>query len=408
MQVRKAFAMMCDVVRTFSPGVCMRFAVSLSVVAVIAGGTAAQSPAVAVEDARQQAAVEAGRRLFFDARLSEPPGTACASCHDPARAFSGDNGSQTAVPRGSRPETRGTRNAPTVMYLATSPGPGLSEKEGRPVPSGGFFWDGRAVTLADQALGPLFAPHEMNNRDVATLVTRVAASDAAPWLRQAFGNDVFTDPGRALQAVTGALAAFEQSPTFAPFSSRFDAVLRGQARFTEQEERGQSLFTIAQKGNCAACHTLKPDSRDPRDSLFTDFGFHALGVPRNPQIAQAGQFDLGYCAAQPGGAAANVRWCGWFKTPTLRNIALTAPYMHNGRFATLREAVAFYATRDTNPERWYPNGEKFDDLPPAMRANVDVDTRPYHRRPGQRAALNDEEIDDIVAFLKTLTDGYVP
>ena len=248
--------MMCDVVRTFSPGVCMRFAVSLSVVAVIAGGTAAQSPAVAVEDARQQAAVEAGRRLFFDARLSEPPGTACASCHDPARAFSGDNGSQTAVPRGSRPETRGTRNAPTVMYLATSPGPGLSEKEGRPVPSGGFFWDGRAVTLADQALGPLFAPHEMNNRDVATLVTRVAASDAAPWLRQAFGNDVFTDPGRALQAVTGALAAFEQSPTFAPFSSRFDAVLRGQARFTEQEERGQSLFTIAQKGNCAACHTL--------------------------------------------------------------------------------------------------------------------------------------------------------
>ncbi len=81
--------------------------------------------------------------------------------------------------------------------------------------------------------------------------------------------------------------------------------------------------------------------------------------------------------------------------------------MHNGRFPTLREAVAFYATRDTHPERWYP-GEKFDDLPQALRGNVDLDTRPYHRRPGQRPALSDEEVDDIVAFLQTLTDGYTP
>ena len=386
----------------------MRLAVSLSVVAVFAGAVATPAPSIAADGERQKAATEAGRRLFFDTRLSEPPGTSCASCHDPARAFTGDNGSGLGVPRGSRPETRGARNAPTVMYLATSPGSGLSEKDGKPVPRGGFFWDGRAVTLADQALGPLFAPHEMNNRDTSALVAQVAASDAAPWLRQAYGADVFADPGRALQAITSALAAFEQSPTFAPFSSKFDAVLRGQARFTAQEERGQGLFTIAQKGNCATCHTLKPDSRDPRDSLFTDFGFHALGVPRNPDIAKSGQFDLGYCVAQPGGASANARWCGWFKTPTLRNIAQTAPYMHNGRFATLREAVAFYATRDTHPERWYPNGEKFDDLPDALRVNVDLDTRPYHRRPGQRPALNDEEIDDIVAFLLTLTDGYVP
>jgi cytochrome c peroxidase len=103
-----------------------------------------------------------------------------------------------------------------------------------------------------------------------------------------------------------------------------------------------------------------------------------------------------------------LRWCGWFKTPTLRNVAVTAPYMHNGKFATLREAVAFYATRDTEPQLWYTNGEKFDDLPPALRSNVDVDTRPYHRMPGRRPALNDEEVDDIVAFLNTLTDGYSP
>ena len=354
------------------------------------------------------AAVEAGRLLFFEPRLSEPPGTSCASCHDPKRAFTGDNGSGRAAARGSRPGTLGTRNVPTVMYLASSPGPGMSEKDGKPAPSGGFFWDGRAATLAAQALGPLFDASEMNNRDAASLVARVAASDAAPWLKRAYGEDVFADPERALQAVGAALAAFEQSPTFVPFSSKFDEVVRGSARFTEQEQRGLSLFTIAQKGNCAACHTLNPDSRDPRDSLFTDFAFHALGVPRNPDAAKEGQFDLGYCAVQPGGAAANARWCGWFKTPTLRNVALTAPYMHNGRFATLREAVAFYATRDTHPERWYPAGAKFDDLPAALHGNVDQEMRPYHRRPGQRPALNDEEIDDIVAFLRTLTDGYTP
>jgi cytochrome c peroxidase len=386
----------------------MRLAVSLSVAAWML--VAVTVPPAAADDAaeRQAAAIEAGRRLFFDTTLSDPPGTACASCHDPARAFSGDNGSGRAVPRGSRAGTLGTRNAPTLMYLAFSPGPGFSERNGKGVPSGGFFWDGRAPTLAEQAIGPLFAAHEMNNGDARSLVARVAASDAAPFLKQGYGADVLADAGPALAAITSALAAFEQSPTFAPFSSKFDAVLRGQARFSAQEERGMALFTIAQKGNCAACHTLNPDSRDPRDSLFTDFGFHALGVPRNRDIAEAGQFDLGYCAAQPDGEVSHRRWCGWFKTPTLRNVTRSAPYMHNGRFATLREAVAFYATRDTHPERWYPGGAKFDDLPAALHANVDLDTRPYHRRPGQRPALNDEEIDDIVAFLHTLADGYAP
>ena len=149
-------------------------------------------------------------------------------------------------------------------------------REGKSVPTGGFFWDGRAVTLADQALGPLFSAHEMNNPGVPALIAKIAASDAAPWLRRAFGENVFGDPDQALQAVTGALAAFQQSRTFAPFSSKFDAVLRGQARFTPREERGQSLFVIAQKGNCAACHTVNVDSREPRDSLFTDFAYHAL------------------------------------------------------------------------------------------------------------------------------------
>jgi cytochrome c peroxidase len=375
-------------------------------IAVLLGAGCGMAAATSAAPGALDARVEAGRLLFFDKRLSDPPGTACASCHDPARAFTGDNGSGRAVARGSRPGTLGTRNVPTLMYLADSPGPGWSERNGKAAPSGGFFWDGRAVTLADQALGPLFTLHEMGNRDAAELVARVAASPAAPWLRQAFGSDVFAEPGAALQSIVAAIAAFDQSPVFAPYSSKFDAVLRGEARLSAAEERGRRLFTLADRGNCSACHTMDPDSRDPRESPFTDFGFHALGVPRNAAIAAAGTHDLGYCAAQPGGAAANARWCGAFKTPTLRNIALTAPYMHNGRFATLREAVAFYATRDTAPGRWYGGGEQFDDLPPALRGNVDRDTPPYQRQPGQRAALSDREVDDIVAFLLTLTDGY--
>ena len=100
--------------------------------------------------------------------------------------------------------------------------------------------------------------------------------------------------------------------------------------------------------------------------------------------------------------------CGFFKTPTLRNITITAPYMHNGFFDNLRDAVAFYATRDTDPARWFPEGKKFDDLPARYHANVDVDTPPYQRRPQQRPQLTNGEIDDIVEFLYTLTDGYQP
>jgi cytochrome c peroxidase len=292
------------------------------------------------------------------------------------------------------------------MYLAGAPPFGWRERDGRRQPVGGLFWDGRAAGFADQARFPLLAANEMNNPSLAAVVAKVAASDYAATLRAAWGDEVFATVDGAWKAIAVSLERFQKSAEFAPFSSKFDAVLRGQASFTEQEQRGQSLFLIAQKGNCAACHTLNADSRRPEDSLFTDFGYHVLGVPRHAAIAQAGEYDLGLCGPARSDLSADKQWCGSFRTPTLRNIAKTAPYMHNGRFATLREAVAFYATRDTEPQRWYPGAEPFDDLPPPLRGNVDRDTRPYHRQPGQRPALRDDEIDDIVAFLHTLTDGF--
>jgi cytochrome c peroxidase len=370
-----------------------------------------QSQTAASPDALRALREQVGQRLFFDTRLSEPAGVACASCHDSARAFSGDNGSGLPVARGSKRESLGTRNAPTLMYLATAPRFAFVEKEGKRVPVGGLFWDGRAATLEEQAVQPYFNPLEMNNGDAKSLVAKVAQGEYAAQFRQAWGADVFDDPQRALAAIGASLAAFQRSALFQPFTSKFDAVLRGQAKFNEQEERGFGLFTIRQKGNCSACHAVNVDSRDPRDSLFTDFSYHALGVARHtaiPANKDATFVDMGLCgptrndlAKQPDAK----RWCGFFKVPTLRNIALTAPYMHNGRFDKLRDAVAFYATRDTNPERWYPDGAKFNDLPPELHANVDVETPPYHRE-GKRPALKDDEIDDIVAFLHTLTDGW--
>lgn len=355
-----------------------------------------------------------GLRLFFDPRLSEPRGLSCASCHDPARAFTGNNGSKLGVALGSRAGTFGTRDTPTVMYLASAPKFGSIVKDGKSVPAGGLFWDGRADTLEEQAKGPFFNALEMNNPDTATLVAKIAKSPYAAEFRTVWGERIFDDAEKALDAVAASLAAFQRARALQPFTSKFDAVMRGEAKFTEQEQRGLGLFTIRQKGNCAACHTVDEASRDPQKSLFTDFGYHALGVPRSTRIPKNADItfnDLGLCERVPMAGKPPVRdeiFCGYFKTPTLRNIALTAPYMHNGYFDNLRDAVAFYATRDTDPAKWYVNGRKFNDLPSIFHENVDVETPPYQRRPKQRPQLNDEEIDDIVAFLRTLTDGYRP
>ena len=137
-----------------------------------------------------------------------------------------------------------------------------------------------------------------------------------------------------------------------------------------------------------------------------------LGVPRNPALvrnADPAYFDLGLCARPDLTDRADL--CGAFKAPSLRNVAVRQAYFHNGRFSTLKEVVTFYVQRDTRPEKWYPtdaSGQvvKFDDLPPAYRGNVNTSEVPYNRRPGDAPALTDAEVDDVVAFLRTLSDGY--
>ncbi len=365
-----------------------------------------------------------GARLFSDASLSEPRGVSCASCHNPARAFSGVNGSSiAAVARGAPAGAFGTRKPPALAYASFSPPFSFVEKKDEETgkiektPVGGQFRDGRARGLAEQAAGPLLNPLEMNNPSKAAVVAKVKEGAYADLARSVFGGNVFDNFDAAFDKLMQAIAAFEETPAFHPFSSRFDAVLRGKAKFTPLEAQGFALFKDSHKGNCLACHAGEAKSHEPKDWLFTDFTFDTLGAPRNkaiPANANADYFDLGLCKREGLAALAPAAFdveslCGAFKVPTLRNVALTAPYMHNGAFATLRDAVAFYATRDTNPERWYPKAPdgkvaKFDDLPGKFKDNVNVKEVPYDRKPGQKPRLSDDEIDAIVAFLETLTD----
>jgi cytochrome c peroxidase len=352
-----------------------------------------------------------GEKIFSDTSLSVSGLQSCASCHDPARAHAGNDG--LAVPLGGPGmHVPGFRNAPTLNYLSFNTA-FFFDKEG--TPTGGFNLDGRANSFMEQARRPFLAPHEMANASPAEVIDRLRAASYVDEFMQQFGSGIF-DPGAgeaAFDRAVLALQAYEREAVeFRPFDSKYDYFLAGKVSLTTQELRGLALFNDPSKGNCAGCHVDNrlPDGTPP---LFTDFTYDNLGVPRNydiPANADPDYYDLGLCGPDRTDLAARADLCGAFKVPTLRNVAITAPYFHNGNFATLREVVSFYVRRDTNPEEWYPNAgaDKFDDLPAQYRVNVNRTEVPYNRQPGGLPALSSDEIDDVVAFLETLTDGYQP
>lgn len=363
-----------------------------------------------------------GKRIFEDKTLSRPEGVACASCHDAATAFQGSNGSPVpAVARGSLPQSLGRRNTPTVMYASFAPPFGFiddkDEETGKveKVPAGGQFLDGRASDLLAQFEGPLLDPLEMNAPSKQFAVEKIRDGSYAALAREVYGDKLFDNADVAFEKLAQSVVAYESSARFHPFASKFDDYLRGKAQLTPLEQKGFALFKDQNKGNCLACHVGKEDSHKPQDWLFTDYTYDALGAPKNTAIAlTVNTPDLGLCKRPgldkfaPAGAALS-SYCGAFKVPTLRNVAVTGPYLHNGAFNNLRDVVAFYATRDTDPKRWYPknaNGkvEKFNDLPTEARANVNSEEVPYDRKQGQKPRLSEKDVDAIVAFLETLTD----
>ena len=377
-------------------------------------GTLVDRPAL--QPLSEQAVV--GREIFFDARLSSSGKLSCGSCHSAAHAYGPPN--SLSVQLGGRSlHTSGLRAVPSLRYtLARTPiwahprPTSLAERiaEKDDVPAGGFAWDGRFDTLHEQAAFPLLAASEMASSK-ERIVLRIEQGPYAERFRRVFGKDCFAKTDEAFAFVLLALERFElEDPSFHPYSSKFDRYLDGRAALTTQEQRGLALFNDDARGNCASCH-LSARGADGSHPLFTDFQFEAIGVPRNLEIPanrNSRFYDMGLCGPIRTNQT-DPSYCGLFKTPTLRNVATRQVFFHNGRFHTLKEALRFYVERDTNPGEWYPGGHglarvRFDDLPVALQSNVDKTTPPFSGNNNKRPVWNDGEIDDVIAFLKTLSD----
>ncbi|NRO94427.1 c-type cytochrome [Paraburkholderia sp. NMBU_R16] len=359
-----------------------------------------------------------GEKLFFDPSLSGSGKLACASCHSPAHAFGPPNALSVQL-GGTDLRQPGYRAVPTLMYSQWVPAFSEhyhdSDDEGDESvdagPTGGLTWDGRVDTHRAQAAVPLLSPFEMGSAP-AHVAAAVRAAPYARTFRAAFGAHVLDDDQATFDAVLDALAVFEEKPSvFSPYTSKYDAYLAGRAALSEAELRGLQLFNDERKGNCASCHPSER-AKDGSPPLFTDFGLIALGVPRNRALAANRDprfFDLGACGPWRTDLAGRDEFCGLFRTPTLRNVATRQTFFHNGIYRSLEEVLRFYAERDTHPERFYPvvGGRfgKFDDLPKRYWANINTEP-PFDRRRGGKPALDEREIRDVIAFLRTLTDGY--
>jgi cytochrome c peroxidase len=340
-----------------------------------------------------------GQALFFDTNLSLNRTQACASCHDPAAAFtdSRDNGFGGAVSLGDDGVSLGDRNTPTLTYAALTPDFGIDDTGAI---AGGLFYDGRAKDLADQAGQPFTNPIEMNLPDNAAVVERVLENPGhVAALKQHFGASIFDDAEAAFRAITASIAAFERTAGFAPFDSKYDRFLRGEVALTAQEELGRKLF-YSRNFNCHTCHLI--DHRElVEGAAFTTHRYFNIGVPVNEKVRErnglgAGHTDLGLLENP---AVDDPAQAGKVKVPTLRNIAVTGPYMHNGVFKELETVIVFYnkfiltnAESQTNPETGLPWGDP--EVPDTVDTELLAEGQP----------ISSLQVRPLVAFLKTLTD----
>ncbi len=336
-----------------------------------------------------------GSQLYFDVNMSLNRNQSCATCHNPAKGFIDDrnNGVAGMASLGSDNLSIGDRNTPTAAYAALSP---LFSKNQEGKYIGGQFHDGRASSLSDQAGGPPLNPGEMAMPSKAQVLERIKEnSQYVEQFSRLFGELALTDSDIAYQGMSDAIMAFEQTELFMPFDSKYDKYLRGEATFTKQEELGRTLFFSEQFTNCNQCHQVNTSPFYATES-FTDFSYHNIGVPENTRLREvnaASSKDLGLFNNPE---VNEVSEQGKFKVPTLRNVAVTGPYMHNGVFQDLRTVVLFYdksnnPTRKTNPETGKPWAEP--EVP--MNLATELEDGP---------ALKDNRVDALVAFLQTLTD----
>lgn len=317
-----------------------------------------------------------GRHLYKDKNLSFNGTQSCQVCHHPLAGFADRrnaiNPETSVVSIGADGVSRGGRNAPTAAYAGFSPLLSLYDDEW----IGGLFWDGRADgtmlgdPLAEQAQGPPLNPIEMAMPDKESIIAVIESSTYANLFLSVFGTNAFDNVDTAYDNFGRAVAAYERSKELTAFTSKFDVA---RSQFTAAENRGLSLF----QANCSSCHSSQAKFGAPF-ALFTNYHYKNIGIPANPLVPlPAPDLGLGVTTSDP-------LQDGKFKVPTLRNIALSAPYSHNGSFSTLNEMVSFINDR---------SGYK-----PELNRNLDQTVGSLN--------LTDGNVNDLVAFLLTLTDGY--
>ena len=360
-----------------------------------------------------------GKLIFFDENLSLNSNQSCATCHAPEAGWTGptsfinDHG---AVYEGSIPGAFGDRKPPSSAYATQSP---ILHVDKKGVFVGGNFWDGRATgerlgsPAAEQALGPFLNPKEQALETPDDVVTRVCASSYASLFMTVWGADACSDKD-AYDYIGLSIAAYEASPEVNAFTAKYDWSMQGKAKLTQLERRGFALFQG--KGKCSKCHVS-----EGRAPLFTDYTYDNLGIPKNPEnpatIANSSWADPGlggFLATRTDYATYAEANMGKHKVPTLRNVGLgpegvVKAYGHNGYFKTLEGIVHFYNTRDVLPKcpgdgTPYTEAQALDaNCWPAPEVEANLNTREL----GNLGLSADEEAA-IVAFLKTLSDGYTP
>jgi len=346
-----------------------------------------------VKQTKQKEAL--GQALFFDKNLSKNRTQSCSTCHNPETAFTDnrDNGISKMASLGDDGESLGDRQAPTAMYAMFSPEFHYDKENKKYI--GGQFWDGREASLAGQAGGPPLNPIEMGMSSKKEVVKRLKEN---PYYIQAFkdiyGEDIFKNIDKAYFAMTDSIEKFEMTEQFAPFDSKYDRYLKGEYDLTPLEDLGRSLFFSQANNSCATCHLSKKE--DAMGETFTNHEYHNIGTPINYELRSKNgvkDIDMGLLANPK---VSNEIHKGKHKVPTLRNVAVTAPYMHNGVFKDLRTVVEFYdkynnSDRTINPETKKPWDE------PEVKETISLDELKAKKQ-------NDRKIDALVAFMKLLTD----
>ncbi len=354
-----------------------------------------------VDEFSQERAI-LGEKLYFDKNLSSTRSISCATCHNPLQAFIDNrfdsNPVYGALSVGDDNTTLGGRNSPTVAYAKFIPD-FLKIDEDTYI--GGQFWDGRANNLKEQAKGPFLDAAEMMMPNESAVVSRVKENrDYIEEFQNLYGDDIFNNDEKAYDAIAEVIAEYEKIPEISPFNSKYDRSKLpyyhiDHYEMTDQEKYGYLLF-FSDETHCKSCHTTSSATESSIET-FTNSHYENIGIPKNIEalLARDGntdKIDLGL-----GEDINESKHYGKFKVPTLRNVAVTAPYMSNGVFKELKTVIKYF-------DYMAGNGHPINPETNQPWREAEVNSTINHETLKTLKPLTDEKIDALESFLKLLTD----